>query len=569
MKYKKLLLIILIVIAVMFSLMLATSYAWYSFSAGSTTFNTVTSDKDVEIRFLKGEYINNDAAVPISSSDVDQYSDKHQFIVRKKNSGDNNKILLKISLVDISMSESLRNSSFTVELYHQGTKVSTVTGNQLMISGDTTKLLGTVTLDDGVDNNFEVRVYILDSGNDQKSMMNKNFSAKIQTEVVSRLKTNISDYSDADIRISSITIDGASSDSLPVDGYYTMSSTCTKGSTLSWDGYSKTITYSKGSKVNDSCSLVFTSATSSKLLNTVKSGSYVKYVGDNGCEGTHCEGYNANYVSEVETGYCSSVSNFNSNGWRVAYIKDGSAYLISAGAPECLGTYEINESTSSTTLSLSSNYYYGSGYTLKNGLFKLTGTTSSTLSWSSDYDSIIKDTPYTCKSTSSTGTCATLYKIVQYSNSTTGIAYSYTTYEVANGVPKHLSRLNEAALKYCNSKYAYNGICDENSSWSVRDSDYQIMTANIGTKKTLETCSGSYGNKSCGFSDGLIDNGGTYWFASSLSSSNSAYIWSALAGISQLKSNSNYYGVRPILRLKSSIKVIEGSGTYKDPYVIQ
>ena len=166
-KYKKLLLIILIVIAVMFSLMFATSYAWYSFSAGSTTFNTVTSDKDVEIRFLKGEYINNDAAVPISSSDIDQYSDKHQFIVRKKNSGDNNKILLKISLVDISMSESLRNSSFTVELYHQGTKVSTVTGNQLMISGDTTKLLGTVTLDDGVDNNFEVRVYILDSGSDQ------------------------------------------------------------------------------------------------------------------------------------------------------------------------------------------------------------------------------------------------------------------------------------------------------------------------------------------------------------------------------------------------------------------
>ena len=572
MKYKKLLFVIIIIIGVMFSLMLATSYAWYSFSAGSTTFNTVTSDKDVEIRFLKGEYINNDAAVPISSSDVDQYSDKHQFIVRKKNSGDNNKILLKISLVDISMSESLRNSSFTVELYHQGTKVSTVTGNQLMISGDTTKLLGTVTLDDGVDNNFEVRVYILDSGNDQKSMMNKNFSAKIQTEVVSRLKTNISDYSDADIRISSITIDGASSDSLPVDGYYTMSSTCTKGSTLSWDGYSKTITYSKGSKVNDSCSLVFISATSSKLLNTVKSGSYVKYVGDNGCDGNHCAGYNANYVSDDDMGYCSnSSSGFIVNGWRVAYIKDNSAYLVSAGAPECVATYVENVSNSTSNQSLSSNYYYGSGYHFdqNTGKYSLTGVTSTTLAWSSNYNGIIENTPYTCKSTSSTGTCATLYKIVQYSNSTTGIGYSYTNYE-ANGVPKHLSRLNEAALKYCNTNYAYNGVCDVTSSWSINDSDYQIITTNIGTKETLSNCNGVYGSRACGFNNDLIDNGGYYWFATPRSASSAyAFLWYPHFRYVLNVTSNGAHGVRPVLRLRSSVSVMSGSGTYKDPYVIQ
>ena len=467
MKYKKLLFVIIIIIGVMFSLMLATSYAWYSFSAGSTTFNAVTSDKDVDVRFIKGEYINNTLAVPISNSEIDQYSDKHQFIVRTKNNKENNQILLKISLVDIDTN--LNDKSFYVELYYQGEKVSTVTGNQLSVNGEKTKLLKTVELEDDVDNNFEVRVYLLDNGSEQNTLMNKNFSAKIQTEVVSRLKTNISDYSDADIRISSITIDGASSDSLPVDGYYTMSSTCSKGSALSWNKYSKTITYSKGSKVGDSCSLVFTKDTSTKLLNTVSVGSYVKYMGNNGCDGNHCAGDNANYVSDDDMGYCgNSYYGFIVNGWRVAYIKDNSAYLVSAGAPECVATYVENISASTSDQSLSSNYYYGSGYVFDEvkGKYRLTGVTSTTLAWSSNYNSIIENTPYTCKTTSSSGSCTTMYKVIAYSSSSQGKVITYNNYDGA-GVVNHIAHLNKAALKYCNTNYAYNGVCDVTSSWRL------------------------------------------------------------------------------------------------------
>ena len=571
MKYKKLLFVIIIIIGVMFSLMLATSYAWYSFSAGSTTFNAVTSDKDVDVRFIKGEYINNTLAVPISNNEIDQYSDKHQFIVRTKNNKENNQILLKISLVDIDIDTNLRDKSLYVELYYQGEKVSTVTGDQLSISGAKTKLLKTVELEDDVDNNFEVRVYLLDSG-DQSKLMGLHLSAKIQTEVVSRLKTNISDYSDADIRISSITIDGASSDSLPVDGYYTMSSTCSKGSTLSWNKYSKTITYSKGSKVGDSCSLVFTKDTSTKLLNTVSVGSYVKYMGNNGCDGNHCAGDNANYVSDDDMGYCGNFSSgFIVNGWRVAYIKDNRAYLISAGAPECVATYVENVSNSTSNRSLSSNYYYGSGYHFdqNTGQYSLTGVTSSTLSWSSNYSSIIENTPYTCKSTSSTGTCATMYKVTAYYSSTQGKVITYNNYDEV-GVVNHIAHLNKAALKYCNTNYAYNGVCDVTSSWSINDSDYQMITTNIGTKKTLSNCSSTYGSKACGFNNDLIDNGGYYWFATPTSSSSTyAFVWyPSYRGVVS-SSSDNTSGVRPVLRLRSSVSVMSGSGTYKDPYVIQ
>ena len=574
MSYKKMLFVIIIVITVMFGLMLATSYAWYSFDAGSTTFDAVTGGKDVDITFIKGEFINDNLAVPIKSADVDQYSDKHQFIIRTKNNEDNGEILVSVSLTEISIEESLRNSSFYVDLYYQGEKVSTVTGNQLAVSGATTKNLKSVTLDNNTDNNFEFRVYILDNNTDQSSMMNKTFSAKIKVDVVSRLRPVINNWDDPDIYVSSITIDGKSSDSLPTSGYYTMSSSCSKGSSLTWDSYSKTITYGKGSKVNDSCSLTFTSGTSTKLLNTVAVGSYVKYTGANGCDGLHCEGYNANYVSDDDMGYCGSTyAGFVVNGWRVAYIKDNSAYLISAGAPECVATYVENVSNSTSNQTLSTNYYYGSGYLFDEttGKYSLTGVTSSALAWSSNYNGIIANTPYTCKSTSSSGTCTTMYKITKYSSSTQGVAVPYYNYDGA-GVPNHLVHLNQVALKYCNSKYAYNGLCDSTSSWSINDSDYQIITTNIGIKKTLSNCYGNYGSKECGFNNDLIDNGSYYWFAAPYSVSlPGAVVWSPYyrGVIDDSIASIGAHGVRPVLRLRSSVSVMGGSGTYKDPYVIQ
>ena len=570
--YKKMLFVIIIVITVMFGLMLATSYAWYSFDAGSTTFDAVTGGKDVDITFIKGEFINDNLAVPIKSDDVDQYSDKHQFIIRTKNNEDNGEILVSVSLTEISIEESLRNSSFYVDLYYQGEKVSTVTGNQLAVSGATTKNLKSVTLDNNTDNNFEFRVYILDNNSDQSSMMNKTFSAKIKVDVVSRLRPVINNWDDPDIYVSSITIDGKSSDSLPTSGYYTMSSSCNKGSSLTWDSYSKTITYGKGSKVNDSCSLTFTSGTSTKLLNTVAVGSYVKYTGANGCDGLHCEGYNANYVSDDDMGYCNATAaGFIVNGWRVAYIKDNSAYLVSAGAPECVATYVENVSNGTNNQTLSTNYYYGSGYVFDEvkGEYRLTGVTSTSLSWSSNYNSIIENTPYTCKITSSSGTCMTMYKVIAYSSSTQGKVITYNSYDGA-GLVNHIAHLNKAALKYCNTNYAYNGVCDVTSSWSINDSDYQIITTNMGTKKTLSNCSVVYGSRACGFNNDLIDNGGYYWFATPYSASSTySFYWNPNYRYVHGSNSNSANGVRPVLRLRSSVSVMSGSGTYKDPYVIQ
>ncbi len=94
-------------------------------------------------------------------------------------------------------------------------------------------------------------------------------------------------------------------------------------------------------------------------LSTVKAGSYVDYTGNNGCSGDACKGQNANYVSDADMGYCSdSGYKFMVNGWRVAYTKNGSAYLVSAGAPECMCTKGDGISSNS---SCSSSYETTSG----------------------------------------------------------------------------------------------------------------------------------------------------------------------------------------------------------------
>ena len=222
------------------------------------------------------------------------------------------------------------------------------------------------------------------------------------------------------------------------------------------------------------------------MLSKVEINSYVKYTGSNGCTDKSCEGQNANYVSDTNMGYCYDSSNkYNANGWRIAYTKEGTAYLISAGSPECMCTN-------------------GNG---------------------------------------SAGT-------------------SCDNYENTGGLPKHLANLNKKALTYCNSTYAYGGKCDSNSAWNMADADFQTITGD-----TLSTAynrsEGYYANYS------IINNGGFYWFATPVNSSSmGAFYWlSNYRRVGNVASNTAY-GLRPVLRLQSSVEITGGFGTYEDPYTI-
>ena len=66
----------------------------------------------------------------------------------------------------------------------------------------------------------------------------------------------------------------------------------------------------------------------------------------------------------------------------------------------------------------------------------------------------------------------------------------------------------------------------------------------------------------------IIDIGSYYWFATNYNSGITAYFWSNIYQNVRYKNTNFAYGIRPILRLRSSVKVISGTGTYQDPYII-
>ena len=222
----------------------------------------------------------------------------------------------------------------------------------------------------------------------------------------------------------------------------------------------------------------------SKLLSKVDVGSYVKYTGSNGCTDRSCEGQNANYVSDTDMGYCyDSGYKYNANGWRIAYTKEGTAYLTSAGSPECMCT-------------------------------------------------------------DSKGTAST----------------SCSDYEQTGGVPKHLANLNAKALAYCNNTYAYGGKCDSASAWNIGDADFKAIT---GDTLITAYARSNYNNYS------IINNGGYYWFATPYSSSSTyAFYWYTYSRSVNINDSDYAYGLRPVLRLQSSVEITGGFGTYEDPYTI-
>ena len=145
-----------------------------------------------------------------------------------------------------------------------------------------------------------------------------------------------------------VSIDGVNSNNLPSDGrYYLTSYKCgSKSTVVSWNAENHNLSISNGSSEGGvACNLSFESK---PKLSSMSSGSYVKYNGNNGCNGNSCDGVNVNYVNDNDMGYCGNKNNkFINSGWRLFYVNDDTVYLVSAGALEC-----VNRSSSSSNVLL-------------------------------------------------------------------------------------------------------------------------------------------------------------------------------------------------------------------------
>ena len=176
MNFKKLLLVLCLTTMVMFSLLLGFSYAWYA-TATSTSFDikTPTSDKIV-VEFATSKYISTTTGIPLTEAEVPTKADKTIFTV-KANSSMSMTAKYTVLLQDITIDENLKNSSFKWQLLKDDTSVAN--GDFANIGDSTTLDLYTTSLVlNATDaDNYELRVWLHETGEVQNELMDKPFLA--------------------------------------------------------------------------------------------------------------------------------------------------------------------------------------------------------------------------------------------------------------------------------------------------------------------------------------------------------------------------------------------------------
>jgi len=120
-------------------------------------------------------------------------------------------------------------------------------------------------------------------------------------------------------------------------------------------------------------------------------------------------GYNDSTTLYTQIGTSAYNSNYGNNAY-VGYMYGSNIWG------------EAIKSDTTTSKAMNTNYYYDTTYNfdVSTGKYTLTDTATNG-AWSAD-----KVGKYTCRSTSKTGTCTTLYKIESFTDNAYGQAYSYT-----------------------------------------------------------------------------------------------------------------------------------------------
>lgn len=328
-------------------------------------------------------------------------------------------------------------------------------------------------------------------------------------------------------------------------------------------------------------------------------------------------------TSTSDTGSKTSIgtSAFNSKNYDPTYV----GYMYSEDF--ALNT-TLNSSTSYNNFNENVVYYFGSSYIFDEGTktFKLSGDTISG-TWKDVYEEAISTYPYTCFSTSETGTCTVLKNVTKYNN-----AYTATVKLISNNSISYLSTLDNttnSTIKgvldtwyqnnilnksdslgnsystylsdevFCNDRSINTGsgyLLSPTTTYGAYNRVYQNRKPSLKCSQESDcfTVSDTKGNGKLTYPIGLITideaamagglynsvntqyylyTGQTYWTLSpSHFYSTAAYAraWIVLSAGTLLPwyAVSTGRGVRPVVNLSADVLISGGDGTAINPYVV-
>ena len=136
------------------------------------------------------------------------------------------------------------------------------------------------------------------------------------------------------------------------------------------------------------------------------------------------------------------------------------------------------------------------------------------------------------------------------------------SFEKTLGTPKHLTNLNNEALKYCNEEFSYDSICNGNTAWAFNDKDLNAIN-----NMPIKACYKNH-SESCEGVNDIVIGSGDYWLATNFDRTTTNYYWDGIMNyLSDSNTNINF-GLRPVIKLDANVYVVDGDGSIDNPYKI-
>ena len=306
-----------------------------------------------------------------------------------------------------------------------------------------------------------------------------------------------------------------------------------------------------------------------------------------------------------DTGEATTIgkSQYNEKYWDPTYV----GYMYN----ENFTLHENNETMNYYWILDSAKYNFGTGYTFDETTkkFSLTGTIKQ-LTWKDNHDEIVSGKLYSCLNTS----CNVVYKITGYLNDTTmtvqPISYSSDNYigTIINSTSSTIKKFMDTWYKnnligyslyiadetFCNDRNIMSGSGylitpistygssnrlqekKEPSLKCIQNSD-RLKLSNASAKLdyplsllTIDEVALAGGTYNTANNNYYLYNGQNTWTMSPSDFYSSAHIWS-IDFHGNLDSGyfvANSFGVRPVINLKSDVKISSGDGTSMAPFKI-
>ena len=309
-----------------------------------------------------------------------------------------------------------------------------------------------------------------------------------------------------------------------------------------------------------------------------------------------------------DVGEATTIGNsaFNNKYWDPTYI----GYKYS----EQFSLHEDNQSTEYSWFTNTKKYNYGTGYSFDSTTkkFTLTGDIKQ-LSWSEDHDEIVNSNLYSCLNTE----CNVVYKVIGYSNETQmkvqPISYSSNNYDATldnttdstakmlldtwykNNLINYSNYLSDMSV--CNDRSVSSGTgykVEEYTFYRTVDMVVYNQIQNLKCPNDKDNFTSTNENAKLDYPIALpvieefalaggvynvpnssyyLYNGQIVWtmspsYFNSYGTNVSAWYMLSSGVINPWYSVSSSFGIRPVINLRSDIKITKGAGTALNPYVV-